>query len=309
MKRHMTKGKSAPTRGRFVWIILLGFLIFSLAITAMLHGSNTELLNPKGFIASEQRRLLFFTVFVLLDIAIPTLMLFYLVAWRYRESNGKVIHSPQAHSSRKLVILIWTLPFMIMVLLASVMWPMTHKLAPKRSIASDAKPITIQVVALRWKWLFIYPEQGIATVNFIQIPLHTPVQFILTADETPMSSFWIPQLGGQLYAMTGHENQLNLIADTAGDYSGKAAEINGAGFSGMKFVARASSRSDFDTWIRTVKSSSATLDTTEYANILKPSENSPAVFYAEADQKLFSNVLVKYGGSHGTHAPTETENE
>ena len=305
----MTKGKSAPTRGRFVWIILLGFLIFSLVITAMLHGSNTELLNPKGFIASEQRRLLFFTVFVLLDIAIPTLMLFYLVAWRYRESNGKVIHSPQAHSSRKLVILIWTLPFMIMVLLASVMWPMTHKLAPKRSIASDAKPITIQVVALRWKWLFIYPEQGIATVNFIQIPLHTPVQFILTADETPMSSFWIPQLGGQLYAMTGHENQLNLIADTAGDYSGKAAEINGAGFSGMKFVARASSRSDFDTWIRTVKSSSATLDTTEYANILKPSENNPAVFYAEADQKLFSNVLVRYGGSHGTHAPTETENE
>jgi cytochrome o ubiquinol oxidase subunit 2 len=154
---------------------------------------------------------------------------------------------------------------------------------------------------MQWKWLFIYPEQNIATVNFVQIPEDTPVEFELTADEAPMSSFWIPNLGGMLYAMTGHNNRLHLIADTPGDYPGSSAEINGAGFAGMQFTARASSRGDFDQWLQKVKRSPAVLDGAEYAKLLKPSENNPAAFYSATEEGMYDKVLKKYmgSGSHG----------
>jgi len=295
----MTRRGEKSGFARIALPIFIGFVALGLLVAALLKGSNIALFNPKGYIAGEQHHLLIFSVMILLAIAIPTLILFYAVAWRFRESNHKATHEPHALGGRALVFVIWALPFAIMVLLASVMWPATHRLAPRQAIAAGAKPITIEVVAMRWKWLFIYPEQNIATVNFVQIPVATPVQFVLTADETPMSSFWIPQLGGQLYAMTGHVNQLNLLANTAGEYAGRSAEINGAGFAGMTFAAQASMPTDFDSWVQSAKLSSEVLDNTEYNRLLKPSENDSVAVYSRIESNIFGNLLIKYNGPSG----------
>lgn len=276
--------------------IVVALLGLALTIIMLLQGNNIALFDSKGMIAHEQRSLIVTTVAILLVIAIPALFLFFFTAWRYRESNRKATHDPDSHHGKLLVPIIWLTPTTIAVVLALIMWPAAHRLDPKVAIAADAQPLTIQVVAMRWKWLFIYPEQHIATVNFIQIPEHTPVTFELTADEAPMSSFWIPNLGGQLYAMTGHENKINLVGDTPGDYTGSSAEINGAGFADMKFTTRVSSKDAFDVWTSQVQRTRTTLDTAAYARLVKPSQNNPATFYSLSQNDLYDTVLMKYMG-------------
>jgi cytochrome o ubiquinol oxidase subunit 2 len=190
-----------------------------------------------------------------------------------------------------------------------MMLPATQKLEPQRAIESDNNELTIRVVAMRWKWLFMYPEQDIATVNFVQIPVDTPVRFELTADEAPMNGFWIPSLGGMLYGMTEHVNPLNLIAHTTGDYQGGASEINGHGFAGMRFTARVSSQEDFDKWASETAKRSNKLDAAEYEELLKPSEyNSAANYFSPSNQELFDTLLQKYaGGSHNHYNESESE--
>lgn len=265
----------------------------------LLIDTDIRLLNPKGTIAWEQHILFIYIAILLLLIAVSTLLLLYFIAWKYRESNTHATYEPNAPQSKLVVGSMWIIPTLFMFLLVFIMWPATHKLEPRKSIVSDTKPITIQVVALRWKWLFIYPQQNIATVNFVQIPVDTPVQFELTADETPMSSFWIPHLGGQLYAMTGHVNRLNLIASEFGEYPGSSAEINGAGFADMKFVARASNTLDFNEWVEQVRRSSSVLDVSEYKRLLSPSEKNSVMEYSSTDSSLFDALLMKYNSSHG----------
>lgn len=292
----INKKKLSP--GWIVLIIFLALADFALIIRYLLQGKNIALLNPKGLIAQEQQSLMVFTTTVLLAIAVPTLSLLFFTAWRYRESNTKAIHAPNARHSKFLPLSMWLIPTAFMLVLAVFMWSATHRLVPQESIKAEAKPIKIQVVSMRWKWLFIYPDQNIATINFVQVPVNTPVHFELTADSAPMSSFWIPNLGGQLYTMTGHVNRLNLMANTPGDYPGSSAEINGAGFAGMKFTARASSTEDFDRWVQTAKQSANVLDAASYENVLKPSENNPAAFYSAFESGLYDKVVMKYMGSH-----------
>jgi cytochrome o ubiquinol oxidase subunit 2 len=294
----MAKRKNGVGQGRSVGFILLVLTGLGLLIGTLLRGRDVTLFNPKGLIAGEQSSLIQFVVVVMLTLAIPTLLLFYFFAWKYRETNSKTTYDPSKRYGKLFLFSLWAVPGVFLVILASAMWPAAHKLDPHKTITADTRPLTVQVIALRWKWLFIYPEQHIATVNFVQVPVDTPVQFELTADEAPMSSFWVPHLGGQLYAMTGHTNQLNLMADTAGDYMGQSAEINGAGFAGMKFTARASSRPDFDRWVQDVGRSANVLDSDAYEGLLKPSENNPAALYAEPVPGLYDIVLMKYGGSH-----------
>lgn len=288
-----------------VGLCLLLFIGLVLLVAILLQGVDVALFSPKGLIAREQHGLMLVSAALLLVIAVPTLFLLYFIAWKYRESNEKATYAPLASHGKFFVFSVWAIPSVFMLVLASVMLPATHKLAPQKPINSSIQPLKIQVVAMRWKWLFIYPEQNIATVNFVQVPVGTPVQFELTADEAPMNSFWIPHLGGQLYAMTGHVNRLNLMAAEAGDYSGSAAEINGAGFAGMKFVTRASSTEDFDQWVQTVRQSSEVLDSAGYKKLLSPSENNPAAFYANAEPDLYDNLLLKYNGDHNHNAGTE----
>jgi cytochrome o ubiquinol oxidase subunit 2 len=296
----MPKNKKSSL-GNIVWRIVFGLAGLTVVIAAIVHGNNIALLDSRGMVAHEQRKLLVMVVALLMVIAIPSLFLVYFTAWKYRESNVKVQSRSRTKSNKILVSIIWLVPSIFALLLATIMWPATHRLDPKQTIDADAKPITIQVISMRWKWVFIYPEQHIATVNYVQIPEHTPVKFMLTADEAPMSSFWIPNLGGQLYTMTGHSNQLNLVGDTQGDYVGSSAEINGAGFADMKFTARVSPKSAFDFWLNEARLSGKTLSETEYQQLLKPSEKNPTVLYGDVDNTLYDRVLMKYGASMGGH--------
>jgi cytochrome o ubiquinol oxidase subunit II len=286
-------------------IAALALVILGIVIVLFLQKTDITLFNPKGLIASEQLNLFIISAAVLLLICIPTLFFFYFFAWKYRETNEKAVYEPDARHDKYLLFSFWAVPTVFMFVLMFLMWPSTHKLDPHKAIASDSEPLTIQVIAMRWKWLFIYPEQKIATVNFIQVPTGTPLQFELTADEVPMSSFWIPHLGGQLYAMTGHINTLHLMADTPGDYPGSSAEINGSGFAGMKFMARASSEEDFDHWIDSIQKSYDGLDAAQYEKLLKPSENSPYEYYSNFEAGLYDKVVMKYMGSHASHTEHE----
>ncbi len=299
------KNKTRHGHGWLAWYIPLLLLEFVALIALLLHGKNVALFSPQGSIAQEQHKLLVFILAVLLGIAVPVLSVLYFTAWKYRESNTKAVHDPEARQGKFFVTSMWVFPTVIMLLLTTVLYPATHRLEPHKKIASDAKPMTIQVVSMRWKWVFIYPEQKIATVNFVQIPVNTPVTFELTADEAPMSSFWIPNLGGQLYSMTSHVNQLNLLAETAGDYPGSSAELNGAGFSGMKFTARASSAQDFDQWVQQVRQSNDVLSTAAYDDLLKPTENTPISFYSNYQSGLYDRVIKKYSGAHEAHTNHE----
>lgn len=300
----MTKHKKKHSQGRSIWLTLMGLVCLGLIVAILLKGNDVTLLNPKGLIANEQFNLIVFSVALMMIIAIPTLFLLYYFAWKYREMNTTSAYDSQTQHGKVFNLSLWAIPTAFVIILAPVMWSATQRLEPKNSIASDKKPITIQVVALRWKWLFIYPEQNIATVNFVHVPTDTPVEFELTADEAPMSSFWIPHWGGQLYAMTGHLNTLNLIADTPGDYPGSSAEINGKGFAGMKFTARVSSEENFNTWVKEVRRSQDVLSAEAYETLVKPSENNPAEQYASYDAELYNKVLMKYGSHSSDHSPS-----
>jgi cytochrome o ubiquinol oxidase subunit II len=303
----MTKRKK--NHNKSVWIALLslaGFGLFVLVIVLLTRGNDIALLNPKGSIADEQFRLLITSTAVMLAFAAAVLFFIYFFAWKYRETNQKTVHDPRAGRSKLLILLAWAAPISIFVILTAIMLPATQELEPQRSIESDKKQLTIRVIAMRWKWIFMYPDQDIATVNFVQVPVDTPVRFELTADEAPMNGFWIPHLGGMLYAMTEHVNPLNLMAHTTGNYDGGASEVNGHGFAGMRFVARVSSQEDFDTWAKETAQSSNELGAAEYAKLLKPSENNPsAIYYSPTNRELFDVILKKYAGSHDHYHGSE----
>lgn len=285
------------------------FLVFVLGglsayVVHFLKGVTVGPLTTKGTIATEQANLIYLSVGIVLAALIPTVVVLYFFAWKYRESNNKAAYKPEARQSRRFVIGIWLFPTLVMLLLALILVPVTRRLDPRKTVDNGAAPMTIQVVALRWKWLFLYPEQQIATVNSLTIPKNRPVTFELTADDAPMSSFWIPNLGGMLYAMTGHVNRLNLMATDIGTYQGSSAEINGPGFAGMRFTANVTSEQDFTKWVNQVQYKPNPLDGTTYKNLLQPSEDMPAMSYSTYAPDLYNTIVMKYMGAthHEGHA-------
>lgn len=253
--------------------------------------------DPQGPIALQERDLIIAAVLIMLVVAIPMLILLYTFAWKYRAGNKKSAkYDPEHVGSAAKQLLWWAIPAVIIVAIAIINWKSTHALDPTVPIASANPPLTIQVVALQWKWLFIYPAQGIATVNFIQFPVNTPVHFELTAD-APMSSFWIPELGSQIYAMAAMQTQLNLMANTTGEFTGKDTEINGAGYSGMQFIAKSSSQSDFDAWVASIQQATSTdpaLTMDTYTALAAPSEKNPTQYFSSYDPNLYDTILMKY---------------
>ena len=250
--------------------------------------------DPQGPIAGQERNLIILAVLLMLLIAVPMLILLYTFAWKYRAGNKKAKYDPEHVGNLWKQLAWWAIPAALIAVIAVINWKSTHALDPYKPITSSNPPLTIQVVALEWKWLFFYPAQGIATVNYIQFPEQTPVHFELTAD-APMSSFWIPQLGSQIYAMTAMQTQLDLEASSTGEYVGKDTEINGAGYAGMTFVARSTSQADFDAWVAAVKNSSNTLTMDEYNNtLLPPSTYVPEAFYSSVPPGLYDTILMKY---------------
>src|SRR5579885_1200660 len=229
--------------------------IFALLLTLFIllaKNGNLQLLNPQGYIADKQSQLLNGAIILAMCIGFPVVGLTFFTVFTYREGNKKAKYTPGWESGKKLTLIWWSILTVIVIFLAVITWKTAHELDPYKPITSSVKSITVQVVALRWKWLFLYPQQQIATVNFLEIPVNTPVNFQLTADNAPMNSFWIPSLGGQIYAMAGMVTQLHLMAKTLGDFPGGAAEISGKGFSGMDFTVRSTTQTNFTTWVDTV---------------------------------------------------------
>ncbi len=210
-------------------------------------------LSPKGEIASKERTLMIKAIFIMLLVAIPMFAFAIHTVWRYRAGTVEPDFSPDVDGHGGVGVLFWLISCSVIFCIAILIWQSSHELDPFRKLDSKVKPITIQVVALNWKWLFIYPDLGIATVNMVEFPEKTPVNFQLTSD-APMNTFWIPQLAGQVYAMAGMESQLHLMADTSGVYDGSSTEINGKGYSGMRFKAVAVSSDEFTNWVKAVHS-------------------------------------------------------
>jgi cytochrome o ubiquinol oxidase subunit 2 len=279
-----------------ILLIILGAVIsieFVLLLKNLLAGKTVAVLSPAGSIASQQKDIMVFTVLVcsVVLIAVYTLTLF--ITWRYRDGNTKAKYRPNWSENKVLETIWWGIPIIIIIILGTLAWKSSHALDPYKPIESSNQPIRVQVIALNWKWLFLYPDQGIATVNYLQVPEKTPINFEITSDG-PMNSFWIPQLGGQVYAMAGMETKLHLIADRQGSFSGLSANISGKGFSGMKFNTIATSHDDFNKWVADTKSNHQVLSEANFNQLVKPSENNPPFAYSAYDQTIYDNLIGKY---------------
>jgi len=265
-----------------------------LASALYLHSHTVAVLQPAGTIASQERSLIYTAVLLGMIVIIPVYILTVFIFWKYRE-NKKVEkkYSPDWDHSRWLEGIWWTIPLIIITILSVITWRSSYALDPFKALSSTAKPLTVQVVALDWKWLFIYPDEHVASVNQVQIPLNRPVTFDITSD-TVMNSFWIPQLGSQIYAMPGMSTQLHLMASKAGSYKGSSANISGNGFSGMAFSAKAETEADFDAWTSTTAKTAPKLTLDSYGRLAKPSRNNPVSYYSLSTDNLYDYIVMKY---------------
>jgi len=270
---------------------LAGVLTFAMA--ALLSGCHYSVLDPKGQIAADEKSLIITATLLMLIVVIPVIVLTLWFAWKYRASNTSATYMPNWSYSHRIEAVVWAVPIAIILVLGVITWKTTHELDPYKPLESSVKPITIEVVSLDWKWLFIYPEQHIATVNEIQFPAGTPVNFKITSD-TVMNVFFIPQLGSQIYAMAGMQTQVNLIADQPGVYDGLSTNFSGAGFPDMVFKATAGTQQDFDAWVAKVKASPNKLGLDNYADLAKPSTKDPVKYFSSVEPVLFTAVLDKY---------------
>ncbi|MGC1304408.1 MAG: ubiquinol oxidase subunit II [Caulobacteraceae bacterium] len=267
---------------------------------ALLSGCNMVVLNPSGDVAVQQRDLILISTGLMLLIIIPVMVLIALFAWRYRHSNTAAVYAPDWHHSTRLEVAIWSAPLAIIIALGAVTWISTHvldpyrpiaRLGPSRPVPANAKPLVVDVVALDWKWLFIYPDLGIATVNEMAAPLDTPIEFKITASSV-MNSFYVPALAGQIYAMPGMETQLHAVINKAGEYDGFSANYSGAGFSDMRFKFHGMSNAEFQHWVQAVKAGGGgELARQNYLQLAKPSEREPVRRYASVEPGLYSAIL------------------
>jgi cytochrome o ubiquinol oxidase subunit II len=213
-------------------------------------------------------------------VIIPVYIFTFIFSWKYRASNPNAKYDPHLIDNTLAECIWWGIPLILTVIIGALTWVETYRLDPFKPLISDKKTMTIQVVALQWKWLFIYPGDQ-------------PIRFEITAD-APMNSFWIPDLGGQIYAMPKMKTELNLIANQVGDFRGSSANISGEGFAGMHFIARASTEEDYKNWVQAARNSSKALTFEEYNKIAAPSKNDLPATYVLKDDHLFHQILMKF---------------
>ncbi|MDB6048975.1 MAG: Cytochrome o subunit [Pseudomonas sp.] len=272
---------------------LFGFL--ALLSTLALSGCGMSVLDPKGQIGIDEKNLIITATLMMLLVVVPVIVMTFWFAWRYRASNTNATYAPSWAHSHKIEAIVWGVPTIIVVALGILIWESSHELDPYKPLESDIKPVTIEVVMIDWKWLFIYPDQGIATVNEIKFPANVPVNFRITSDAT-MGSFFIPGLGGQIYAMAGMETKLHLISNENHVYNGVAANLTGEGFSDQNFKAYATSQADFDAWVAAAKKAPNQLDLTQFNELAKPSVKHPVEYFATVQPNLFQTIIDKYEG-------------
>lgn len=263
-----------------------------------LGGCDWVVMNPSGDIAAQQRDLIIVATVLMLLIIVPVIALTLFFAWKYRRSNEAAKYDPDWHHSTRLEIVIWAAPLVIITILGAVTWTSTHLLDPYRPLdriapgrsAENIKPLKVQVVALDWKWLFIYPELGIATVNEMAAPVDRPLNFELTSSSV-MNSFYVPALAGQIYAMPGMTTKLHAVINKAGVYDGFSANYSGEGFSHMRFKFRGMSEAEFARWTEQVRKGGGRLDGPRYLVLEKPSEKVPPQRFAAVDADLFHKAV------------------
>ena len=275
---------------------------------ATLGGCSGGVLDPKGPIAAAERQILFNSLGIMLAIAIPTILATLGVAWWFRSSNKRARYLPNFDYSDRLEMLIWSIPAMTVLLVGGVAWVGSHDLDPNKPIASSAKPIRVQVVSLDWKWLFIYPDHGIATVNQLTIPVGAPISFELTSSGV-MNSFFVPQLGGQIYTMAGMMTRLHLQADHPGTYPGLSANYSGGGFSDMRFAVDAVPSENFVQWVDSTRKTGPLLDAQSYTDLATPSQAVAPFTYRAVAPNLFNGILSAAmqpdAPSHVTHPASQ----
>ena len=260
----------------------------------LLVSCQFPVLDPSGPIAAKEKQLILISTALMLLVVLPVIILTLFFVFWYRASNTRAHAMPNWAHSNAIEAVVWIVPLLIVIALGWLAWTTTHALDPYKPLEETDKPtLEIDVVALDWKWLFIYPEQNIASVNEVAFPIDRPVRFEITSD-TVMNSFFIPGLAGQMYAMAGMRTQLSLIANKPGSFGGLSANYSGAGFSGMRFTALATSDADFEAWTRKVAAAGQPLDKAAYAELAKKRENSPVVYYAPGDPDLLVNLIKKY---------------
>ncbi len=256
-------------------------------------------MSPAGDVATQQRNLILASTALMLLVILPVIALTFLFAWRYRASNTDATYDPDWHHSTQLEVVIWTIPLLIIIALGAMTWISTHtldpyrslaRLAPNRPIPADVKPLTVEVVSLDWKWLFIYPELGVASVNEMAAPVNQPISFKITSSSV-WNTFYVPALAGMVYSMPGMATQLQAVINKEGDYRGRSAHYSGTGFSRMEFDFKGLSREGFDQWVAKAKASGAPLDRPTYLKLEKPSEAAPVQHYASVDGDLFNAIV------------------
>lgn len=277
---------------------LIRRLAAAAALLALAGCSKTIVLDAPGDVAAQQGNLIVIATALMLLIIVPVIAATLLFAWRYRAS-ANATYKPDWDHSTQLELLIWAAPLLIIIALGAVTWISTHTLDPYRPLSrlgagkpvpADAKPLVVDVVALDWKWLFIYPEQGIATVNEMAAPVDRPIEFHLTSSNV-MNAFYVPALAGMIYTMPGMETKLHAVIDKPGSYEGFSSNYSGAGFSHMRFAFRASDAAGFDQWVAEAKQAGKALDRNEYQALARPSEREPVRRYASVDGGLFRAIL------------------
>jgi cytochrome o ubiquinol oxidase subunit II len=260
-----------------------------LALALPLAGCG-GVLDPQGPVGASEKLILFDSLAIMLAIVVPVILATIGFAWWFRASNARATYLPNWAFSGHLELIVWAIPTLVITFLGGIAWFGSHALDPYRALPSPAKPIEIEVVSLDWKWLFIYPGEGIATVNQLVLPVATPVHFRLTSTGV-MNSFFVPQLGSQIYTMAGMTTQVGLQADRPGSYLGLSAQFSGPGFADMRFDVRALPAEAYAAWITDAKAAGPVLDRAAYAALLEPSMNVKPATYKAVDPGLFRAIV------------------
>lgn len=276
--------------------------LFYIVVNLLLLGlsgceKTTGILSPKGIVTGEERQLLFDSTALMSIIVLTVIIMSIAFVYHYRESNksADIEYKPEWCHSVFLEVLWWGIPAGVIIVLSIMTWRTTHTLDPFRRLNYPGKVMNVQVVALPWKWLFIYPEQNIATVNQLTIPKGKQVEFHLTSDNVPMSSFIVPQLGSQIYTMAGMRTRLHLVATDSGELEGLNTQYNGDGFASMKFkVNVTATEEEFNNWVAQVKGSASSLTTANYNQLRQNSISNKPAFYSQAPIGLFNNIIKSY---------------
>lgn len=305
--KHMRKDKKRVL-WRIAQVLLSSFVAVAIvgAFFYFTQGRDIPVLDPKGVIADQQYVLILITVVLGAFVIVPVFVLLFAIAWRYRSTNKKAKYDPGLDGNIGLEIMWWGIPIIIIIMLAIVTFITSHSLDPFRKLESDKQPVTVQVISLEWNWLFIYPDYNTATLNYMNIPEDTPINLEITAD-SPMNTFWIPALAGQIYAMSGMQSKLHIMANEPGSYQGSTTNISGPGYADLRFTVYSKTEADFATWATQASQSADMLTASDYETVSDFKEHKPETTYMLMAPTLFDDVIMKY--MHSTEATKTDETE